>query len=207
MGTRSGAACVIICLLVSGCAAETERISIRAAHTDSAPTVDLRVDEKTRSAYAAFKKGEHQGYEVSIAASYEIPQNHTWVEVHGEFEVAGQELYYAASNVTRDATAVDQTINLTINSTLTSATLTASVHINRCTDEDDLPVTDSRCPVGQRIDVAAQWNTTKPVEYMGTQRADGNHPGHGRLSTATGRIGSTSYTAEYALIMEYFLVQ
>jgi len=206
----AAAAGLIACLaLLPGCAGSRTVAQSRVAGPASqSPSPDTPVlGEKTRSVFASFQTTEEGKYEILVSAGFDIPLHRTFVTAAGELHMPSGDLYYVAS-AADDSAHVGETIDLHIADTLASATLSAVVVIESCTDEDGRPVADSRCPVGRSVDIKASWQSSKAMEYLGLRGVDGEHPGRGRLCSATGTIGSETYkSAEYALIVENDTIQ
>ncbi len=58
------------------------------------------------------------------------------------------------------------------------------------------------------MEIEVDWSSSQPMQDMGPADSRGVHPAKGRKVTATGKIGSKSYsTSTYAIIMEHLTYQ
>jgi hypothetical protein len=121
-------------------------------------------------------------YTIFVTAYYDIPLSITSVNAQGEIDDGGPDLYYLAT-ASDDRMHQGKTVQVTIDDALTTASVKGSLRIVSCTDEDGKPVTGSRCPIGQRVEVTAtwgtlrQWRTSDPrTLQVRTSVADGSAP-------------------------------
>ena len=195
---RWTAIAVAVVILLGGCAEPSETESPKPAATSLSP----RLGDLTRSVLAVFEEHESGEYAVYVSARYDIPLHSVGVIAHGEFEVDGTELYYAAVGSV-DAEHAGQGIALVIDDSLAQASLRAALEIHTCTSEDGDQVADDRCPIGQRVQVQISWKSNREIEQLGPPNSTGTHPGKGRQGIASGQIGSNVYASStYALIVE-----
>jgi hypothetical protein len=136
-------------------------------------------------------------YTIFVTAYYDIPLSITSVNAQGEIDDGGPDLYYLAT-ASDDRMHQGKTVQVTIDDALTTASVKGSLRSVSCTDEDGKPVTGSRCPIGQRVEVTATWGNAQAMEDVGPADAAGTHVGRGRKCSATATIGSDSYTTQNA---------
>ena len=146
------------------------------------PSPSRPLGERTRSVAAFFEVRPEGKYTIFVTAYYDIPLSITSVNAQGEIDDGGPDLYYLAT-ASDDRMHQGKTVQVTIDDALTTASVKGSLRIVSCTDEDGKPVTGSRCPIGQRVEVTAtwgtlrQWRTSDPrTLQVRTSVADGSAP-------------------------------
>lgn len=194
-------AAVATTLLLTGCGQAVSPPGSAVSPTATSRPSPTKMGDLTQDVLAVFETSEKDAtlYDVFVQIVRDIPTTLTGVVAQGEFEVDGEELYYEALDHDRGSPP-NPKVRFNLDSDLRAATVSATVVVERCTDEEHQPVTDTRCPVGTRINVTATVTCKGPLEPQGPSSAP---VGRGRKCTASGTIGEHHYKkSTYAVVTE-----
>jgi hypothetical protein len=194
-------AVLLATLLLAGCGQAARPPGSAVPPNPTASPTPTALGELTQDVLAVFETSENDAnlYEVFVQVVRDIPTTRTGVVAQGEFEVDGEQLYYEVLDFDQGSPP-NPKVRFSLDSDLRAATVSATVVVERCTDEENQPVTDGRCPVRKRVSVNAVVICNGPLEPQGPSDAP---VGRGRKCTASGTIGEHTYEkSAYAVVTE-----